>query len=96
MKITHPNHPWNKWIRKSLSNWRWTRNFVCELQNEYNYRYGKIHKSYKRILDLPEPNIEDVGKTKFYVNKNYQHIKCPVNAYRALYINEKQHLAKWK
>lgn len=44
-KIAHLNHPSNIWARTSKANYEWlNRLFVCMLV-EYQYRFGKNHKS---------------------------------------------------
>lgn len=40
-KITHLNHPCTIWTRESLSNWKWLRNLVEALNQEYKFRFEK-------------------------------------------------------
>ena len=100
-KATHQNHPCNIWVRESLYNWNWLKSLAGELHEEWRYRYShsaeKIHKAYQVILSLPEPVLPCIGITPFaqampdqYRNEN------PVDAYRAYYQGEKQHIANWK
>jgi len=44
-KLTHRNHPVCIWVRESLSNWRYLYELSLHIYGEYNYRYGKQHKS---------------------------------------------------
>jgi len=98
-KITHINHPCNLWVRESLSNWKWLRKLVIELNREYRYRYNKDynHKAYNIAMSLNYPNIEDKGLTKFAQAMPYRYKnKNAIIAYRNYYISEKQHIANWK
>lgn len=99
-KPTHINHPCNKWVRESLSNWRWLRSLVTHLHEEWKYRYNhtKNHKSFDVVASLPEPDIDDTGITEFAVCMPDQ---CkvpgnPVESYRNYYRSEKVGLHSWK
>jgi hypothetical protein len=97
---THLNHPCNVWVRQSRSNYLWLCDLTLKLCEEYNYRYGKIHKCYelvKWLLDNPPENLDAIGLTNFalampdkYKTNNI------VESYRNYYLGEKQHLFKWK
>jgi len=98
-KKSHVNHPCNRWLRDSLSNWRWLRDLVIALNNEYKYRYNKYnnHKSYDVVMSLPEPDIPDIGLTRW---ARAMPDECKVNndvieSYRTYYRTNKQHLHKW-
>jgi hypothetical protein len=96
-KATHVNHPCTKWCKSSLSNWRYLRELAQEVQNEYYFRYKKVHKSWELILTLPEPNIEDIGLTKFALAMPDQYkVNDAVQSYRNYYKADKRHLAAWK
>lgn len=93
---THKNHPCNRWARESLSNYLWLRELTLELHKEFQYRYGRTHKSGLVAESLPIPDIKDYGLTDFamampekYHEKNY------VNAYRNYYLGEKSALLKY-
>jgi len=95
---THVNHPCSKWVRESLSNWRWLKNLTDKLNVEYMYRYNKNngHKSHGIAMALPEPNIPDIGLTAFALAMPNEHKdNDPVKAYRDYYINCKGHIAVW-
>lgn len=96
-RLTHKNHPCAKWVRESLSNWKWLKNFTIVLANEYTYRYGKYHKSGELAKDLPDPELIDIGITPFpqAMPVQYQD-EDPVKAYRSYYLGEKSHLFSWK
>jgi len=99
-KSTHKNHPCTLWVGKSLSNWKYLRALTEELHKEWQYRYNhpadKLHGAYRKMLELVEPNISDIGFTSpaqampdKYKNND------TVIAYRNYYLGEKQHLLKW-
>jgi hypothetical protein len=105
-KQTHVNHPCTKWVRSSLSNYKWLVELTRELNNEYKFRYNKDndHKSWDKIKDLPLPNIPDIGMTVWArampdelkitgKNKTYTDI---VKSYRNYYNVKKSAFAKWK
>ena len=100
-KLTHKNHPCTKWARESFSNYMYLRDFIFCLHDEWHYRYNhpvsKIHKSYQVAIDLPLPEIEDIGLTPFALAMPNEY-KCgdPVESYRAYYMGDKRHLASWK
>ena len=64
-KLSHKNHPCSIWVRSSLENYLWLCELGLELCTEYEYRYGKKHKTYDVILwcILNKPNISDVEFT---------------------------------
>ena len=55
-KITHVNHPSNKWTRATQGNYKWLLEHFKALCDEYNRRTGKIHASSK-LLPIFEENI---------------------------------------
>ncbi len=101
-KTSHLNHPCTRWVRESLSNWRYLVKLTEALHEEWRYRYDhsstKYHKSYEMMLTLPEPNILDIGLTKFTcaMDKTFIISNNPIENYRNYYIHAKQHLASWK
>jgi hypothetical protein len=42
---THENHPCNKWVRESASNFEWLNGLVWSMGHEYFNRFGKRHTS---------------------------------------------------
>lgn len=92
---THVNHPCTKWANSSLSNWLWLKNFTECLHQEYRHRYG-LHKEHKAALiarSLSQPDIIDIGLTPFAQAMPPQYkSNDAVQAYRAYYNGEKQHL----
>ncbi len=95
-KPTHRNHPITRWAARSLSNWKWIRDFVAVLNDENLYRYGKVHKSSVVAAGLAEPDIEDVGFTGFIQAFNDRYLcRDVVRGYRKYYLCDKKHLFKW-
>jgi hypothetical protein len=56
-KITHANHPSNKWTRATQGNYKWLLEHFKALCDEYTRRTGKIHASSK-LLSIFADNIE--------------------------------------
>ena len=97
-RATHVNHPCSIWTRQSLSNWLWLKDFTDKLNSEYMYRYGKnnAHKSHDIAMDLPNPNIPDIGLTSFALAMPDEFKgDDAVKSYRDYYINHKRHIAVW-
>lgn len=44
-KATHWNHPSSVWIRTNDSNYKWAYEHFLEMCYEYEYRFGKKHKT---------------------------------------------------
>lgn len=99
-KPTHKSHPCVIWASQSVKNMLWLASLGFALCEEFEYRYGKKHKSEKIILNatilgltFPRIKYPEVELTPFtqampekYRNDN------PVKAYRDYYKNEKKHL----
>ena len=99
-RAVHFNHPCNKWLRRSSTNYRWLWEHMKALCNEYTYRYGKYHKYETPLLwalQSTPRNIPDRELTPFELAmKNFP--ECifpgePVKSYRAFY-QTKQHQFK--
>ena len=100
-KSTHIHHPCVKWATESWANWRWLVIYAGLLHDEYFFRFGKQHAS-RKVLNwcycIYANTMEGWGDdaTKFpQAMPNQYKTKSTVAAYRAYYIGEKQHLAKW-
>ena len=92
-KAVHVGHPCTQWTIESLSNYAWHYDHFEALATEYEYRYGKKHKSYVDLeyaLSIPPRNIpQDVGLTPFKLAMGATP-ECinpsdPVGSYRAFY-----------
>lgn len=66
-KSTHANHPCNKWVRESRSNFIWLWHLVDCLNDEWKHRFGHIknHKSFEVAMNLPFPNLPNRPLTSF-------------------------------
>jgi hypothetical protein len=99
-KPTYMNHPCTLWVERSLSNWRWLRNFVVDLDKERFLRLGNLYTSHKSAtvaIELPEPNINDIGLTSFVQTMPDKYKSDDVViAYRKYYRCEKKNFATWK
>jgi hypothetical protein len=99
-KLSHKNHPCSIWTRSSLENYLWLCELGLELCIEYEYRYGKKHKTYDVIMwcILNKPNISDVEFTSPPLAMP-DHCKIgnnPIKSYRNYYMIEKSSFCKWK
>ena len=101
-KMTHKNHPCNKWLRDSIGNYSWLVELTKALNTEYRYRYNRDvnHKSYDAICQIDAIKLHSLMPKGFtphpqcmpdkYKNQN------PVIAYRNYYKGEKEYFAKWR
>ena len=100
-KPAYPNHPMTKWVGKNRSNFEWALVNAIEIEEEYEIRFNKIHKSGQIITEielndlrfkLPEGDLTEPPQCMpdEYRNKNY------VIAYRNYYKGEKEYFAKWE
>jgi len=99
-KASHVNHPSNIWCRENDKNYRWLYKHFKACSKEYEYRYGRVHKTYT-----------DLGSMLWFAPKNikltaYESVmpqcmpdECKkdnvVEGYRNYYRTEKQYFAKW-
>lgn len=98
-KSTHINHPCTIWTRSSLSNWLWLGSLSYYLNREFKYRFEHVgnHRSFDVILNIPYPNIPDIGLTPFLQTMpEYLKNNDPVVAYRNYYIKEKINILSYK
>ena len=98
-KSTHKNHPCSKWVRESISNYKYLVILAEELCKEYTYRYNKTHKCEAYIKELGKniPPITNINFTQpaqampdIYKSENV------INSYRCYYLFEKTKLHNWK
>lgn len=102
---THKNHPCVKWAGNSFGNFWYLTRLLNFLNDEYNYRYNKIHKSFIVINEFfQNKNIYATATNLFLYENITPFVQCmpdkykcddTVQAYRNYYIGEKQHIAKW-
>lgn len=99
-KRSHYNHPSAQWARESLQNYEWLITHGLALCAEYQFRYGKVHKSKAVILwcqkHFRKLKLPSQGRTPFaQVVKENCLSSNPVTAYRRYYLQEKRKIAKW-
>lgn len=100
LRPTHAQHPCAVWVRESGGNYAWLHELFSELLCEYTHRYRKLHglQVYQHVLRNPPivPVMVRCERTPFKqcMPTQYQRISA-VDAYRAYYVGEKAHFAKW-
>ena len=87
---THDNHPNNLWIRESIMNYRYAYHLFTTMFDEYEYRFGKKHKSSKLRHDLKQVprNLKNIKMTPFVWDKDYHYISDVTEAYRKIFIDK--------
>jgi hypothetical protein len=97
-KKTHWNHPCAVWVRESTSNYYYAYRLLVALLEEFEYRYGKEHKTKTLLPYLKDAplNIRFIGLTPFAQAMDNR-FKDPdgVTAYRKYYNDGKSHLHTW-
>lgn len=98
-KASHINHPSAVWTRTSNNNYNWLYHHFYGLCHEYTYRYGKIHLTQTKLLDILEnvPYNIPVGYLTNIPQAMPDKYKGEwfVKAYRKYYVGEKYGFAKW-
>lgn len=98
MKAGFVNHPMTIWVRTSVANYHWTFNLFQGLLDEYEFRYGKIHKCQEHELALlSPPKIPEMGLTEvpLCMPDHCKNVLSHVRSYREYYRKEKRGFAKW-
>lgn len=93
-KSTHINHPSAKWVRESSENYKWAYSLYIELLKEYEYRFGKSHKTSElkeSLFNLPM----NIKKGPFTNPPNAMDKEFIVNHESALY-NYRNYYSKGK
>ncbi len=98
-KPTHLKHPCSIWASRTRGNFFWLAQYGFCLAGEYEYLYGKKHKSVAVIqecakhYDLFTPG----GREDFVLCMPEQYkTNNAVESYREYYRKEKSSFAKWK
>lgn len=101
-KVTHINHPCNKWTMESQQNYQWLLLHFIELCNEYTRRYGKVHASMSLLkhFEYNKYSLPDIGLTSYAncaarqdLGISFKHLKDTKLAYK-LYLKERWKLDK--
>ena len=102
-KKTHFNHPCAIWARWSLANYQYLWDLTDALGKEYTYRYGKVHKSHKLLIDGFIPRNIKMKSTDLNLDfPNCTSIKDGsigtdiVNIYREYYKRDKAYMISYK
>ena len=90
---THVNHPCVVWARESAGNWRWLVAHARALAVEYEFRYGRRHKSLDVIDEVAKlgPRAPGFGPWARAMPVAY-HLASVVDSYRLYYHMDKGHL----
>jgi hypothetical protein len=100
-KPSYSNHPMTKWVGFNRDCFSWALGNAVWINNEYEYRFKKKHKSFRIIQNILKSNyINNIPEGDFtdppqcmldeYKDNNY------VTAYRNYYKGEKKYFAKWE
>jgi len=99
-KPTHPKHPSVLWAGEADDNYYWLWVHFKHLAREYEYRYGRVHKTWEKLgkvlATLPSP-IPALDRTPFALAMpdKYKLLDDPVECYRAYYKYGKAHLHRY-
>lgn len=105
-KETHKNHPCVLWTGKTVANYNWLLLLGKHLCEEYQYRYGKIHKCQAVIEESSQFTIiSNMCQNGLLACQNmtpfvlampeYCKTTNPVESYRNYYRKEKAYMCKW-
>lgn len=95
-KVAHLNHPCSIWTRETNNNYNWHYVHWKALCDEYTYRYGKVHKSWRElshILEYPPANIATGWLKPRPLTIGEQQpddVSRPVQAYRRFYMDKQK------
>ena len=97
-KSTHVNHPSVIWVRQNEHNYSWLYSLWIYLIVEYNFRYGKMHKT-AGLIEALEYLPTNIPESKFTeptpaMPEQYRSVSS-VDSYRAYYLAEKSHMFVW-
>tara|TARA_R100000388_G_scaffold94969_1_gene84608 strand:+ start:329 stop:820 length:492 start_codon:yes stop_codon:yes gene_type:complete len=98
MKAGFRNHPMTIWVRTSQENYRWAFRLFQGLLDEYEHRYGRLHKCIEHEMGLlSPPPIPDIGFTEvpLCMPNHCKNVLSHVRSYREYYRKEKRYFAKW-
>jgi hypothetical protein len=101
-KSTMRNHPSAIWARQSLSHYVYLKELWKNLCAEYTYRYGKVHITYTKLIDVLEVNPTNIPNVTFFdpppAMSHFPLCIVPNNSlhsYYNYYIVAKNYFAKW-
>jgi len=99
-KPTHRKHPSTIWASENVLQYDWVYQHFCALNDEYWFRYGKDHLTFKKLNDLVWrcPVGMPLGKFKEPPLAMPDDVKTEgdaVKSYRDYYNKHKHSFAKW-
>lgn len=99
-KPAFEKHPCTKWVMESACQYDWLFSLFKELNEEYTFRYGKIHKCKElenKLKDLPGNILLNNWKDPPMAMPDDCKIENNVvESYRNYYIKYKAKMCKWK
>jgi Pyrimidine dimer DNA glycosylase len=97
-KACYVNHPMRKWVGESSLNFTWLLQMSLELCKEYTFRYGKTHKTFYVLDNMPIPLSKmrlDSTPIPLCMPDDCKIVSNPVESYRKYYLLYKKHLLKY-
>ena len=102
-KSAYPNHPMTKWVCENKANFKWALDNALWINNEYEYRFKKNHKSYRVIKNIIDfelmahiPDGDMTTPPQCMPDEYKLRSDLYVSAYRDYYKGEKEYFAKWE
>jgi hypothetical protein len=99
-KATHMNHPCSIWARETNHNYNWLLGLFYFTAHEYKQRYGKLHKTYSKLIhfaDIHRRSIPSGPFTPFPLAMPDEYkTEDAVESYRNYYLGDKARFARWK
>lgn len=95
-KPTHKNHPCVKWAAAAPEHYSWLYHLAIELGREYTARYGRVHASTLKLLELPEPLPLSTPTWFALAMPDEYKSDDPVESYRQYYRTAKRELASYR
>jgi hypothetical protein len=98
-RATHSKHPCVEWAAARRANWRWLVRHGLALADEYERRFGRVHRSRAVIVRMgrlrPPPST---GRRQPFVQAMPEQYRGPdaIAAYRRYYVGEKARFATWR
>ena len=102
-KSAYPKHPMTIWVGTTKDNFNWALENAVWINNEYEYRFKKKHKSFNVIqniidfeLDAHIPDGDMTTPPQCMPDEYKLNRLLYVSAYRDYYKGEKEYFAKWE
>ena len=102
-KSAYPKHPMTIWVGTTKANFKWALDNALWINNEYEYRFKKNHKSYRVIKNIIDfelmahiPDGDMTTPPQCMPDEYKLRSDLYVSAYRDYYKGEKEYFAKWE